>query len=78
MSYSISGTGSGADAAKVKAAFRDLVVALDAATGDGGSAFAGSVGGSEGGKSFSLTSAVVRGGPDSDAAKAMKESDDGG
>lgn len=68
MSYSVSGSGHGADGEKAKAAFAAFVAALDKATGEGGSPFEGSITGSEpeaegkGYSSFGLTAASARAG----------------
>jgi hypothetical protein len=60
MSYSISGSGHGADTEKAKQAFADLDDALDEATAEGGSKFSGQISGSEDGKPFSLSAAEAR------------------
>jgi hypothetical protein len=70
MSYSISGSGHGANVESVKEAFRDLIEALDEATPDGGTKFTGTISGSEDGEPFSLTAQFVRDGEPEPEAEA--------
>lgn len=65
VSYSVSGSGHGADVEAVKEAFADFVGALDEATGAAGTKFSGSVSGSEtnadgSSTSFSIGAAEAR------------------
>lgn len=65
MSYSISGSGHGADKAKVKDAFAGFVAGLDEATSESGTKFQGTLSGSEslpdgGYDSFTFTAEGIR------------------
>lgn len=60
MSYSVSGSGHGANSEKVKAAFGKFVAELDEATAETGTKFSGSVSGSEDSVPFSLTAEAAR------------------
>jgi len=80
MSYNVSGSGHGADSAKVKQAFADFVETLDEATAPDGTKFSGTVSGWEAeGGSFTVSAHELReaaAAVDPDAAESDPASED--
>lgn len=79
MSYSVSGSGHGADVEAVKEAFADFVGALDAATAEDGTKFSGGLSGGQNDASgtwqqFGITADEAR--QRNEAAEASAEADD--